>query len=78
VTGAEAVRDALVRQVASPVRWLETVEAMVAAGITTFVEVGPGRVLAGLVRRIAKDARILNVSDPEGVEAAARDLGGRG
>ena len=50
----EAIRDLLYRQLASPVRWVATVRAMVAAGVTTFVECGPGRVLAGLHRRIDK------------------------
>lgn len=50
----EAIRDLLYRQLASPVRWVATVRAMVAAGVTTFVECGPGKVLAGLHRRIDK------------------------
>jgi [acyl-carrier-protein] S-malonyltransferase len=50
----EAIRDLLYRQLASPVRWVATVRAMVASGVTTFVECGPGKVLAGLHRRIDK------------------------
>ena len=73
--GAQA-REALVRQVASPVRWHELVERMVADGIDTFVEVGPGKVLAGLVRRIHKGAKILSAGDADGVEAVARECGG--
>jgi [acyl-carrier-protein] S-malonyltransferase len=74
VTDGDPARDALVRQVASPVRWVETIESMVAAGITTFVEIGPGKVLSGLVRRIHRDALTLSVADPAGVEAAARRI----
>lgn len=65
-TGAEA-REALIRQVASPVRWEATIQAMAAAGATRFVEVGPGKVLAGLVRKIVKDATVLSVGAPEDV-----------
>lgn len=68
-TAAQA-RDTLVRQVASPVRWHEEIETMVQAGIETFVELGPGKVLAGLIRRIAPHAEIFSVSDPAGLDAA--------
>lgn len=64
--GAEA-KDALERQVASPVRWEESIEGMVSAGVTRFVEVGPGKVLSGLVKKIAKDVETYAVSSPEGV-----------
>lgn len=66
-TGDEA-REALVRQVASPVRWEETILAMAAEGVTRFVEVGPGKVLSGLVRKIVKDASTVSVSGPTDVE----------
>lgn len=64
VSSGEASRDALVRQVAAPVRWQDEVEAMIGVGFDAFVEVGPGRVLAGLVRRISKSARVASMSDP--------------
>jgi [acyl-carrier-protein] S-malonyltransferase len=73
--GAEA-RQGLVRQVSSPVRWQESVERLVAEGVTTFVEVGPGEVLAGLVKKIAKGAQILNVRDPESLEKTVAALSG--
>ena len=50
----EIIRDLLYRQLASPVRWVSTIEALVALGVTHFVECGPGKVLAGLTRRIDK------------------------
>jgi [acyl-carrier-protein] S-malonyltransferase len=74
VDGA-AARAALVRQVAAPVRWHELVLAMIADGFDTFVEVGPGRVLAGLVRRIDRTVRVLGVEDPQGVDAVVSALG---
>jgi [acyl-carrier-protein] S-malonyltransferase len=75
VRDAGAARDALVRQVASPVRWDEEVSRMADDGIATFVEFGPGRVLAGLVRRIRKDVRVLSVPDAAGLDAAISELG---
>jgi [acyl-carrier-protein] S-malonyltransferase len=74
-SGAEC-RQGLVRQVSSPVRWQESVERLVAEGVTTFVEVGPGEVLAGLVKKIAKGAQILNVRDPESLEKTVAALSG--
>ena len=73
--GASA-RDALVRQVASPVRWAELAGAMFDSGIETFVELGPGKVLGGLMRRIRRDAQVLGVDTPEGLEKALAELGG--
>ncbi|HEX3178110.1 MAG TPA: ACP S-malonyltransferase [Methylomirabilota bacterium] len=60
----------LLSQVASPVRWTECVQRLVGEGATSFVEVGPGRVLTALTRRIADGARALAVEDPDGLEKA--------
>jgi [acyl-carrier-protein] S-malonyltransferase len=67
-TGDDA-RDALVRQVSSPVRWLESMELLIGEGVETFVEIGPGRVLSGLLRQIKRDARSLNVEDTASLNA---------
>lgn len=67
VGSATAARDALLRQVASAVRWEEEILRMAEDGIDTFVEFGPGRVLAGLVRRIRKDLCVLSVPDAAGL-----------
>ena len=72
-TGAEA-RASLVRQVSLPVRWRESVELLARAGVETFVEVGPGKVLSGLVRQCAPQARALNVEDAASLEAARAAL----
>jgi [acyl-carrier-protein] S-malonyltransferase len=66
---ATAVRNALLRQVASPVRWVESVEKMVAMGVRRFVEVGPGSVLTGLIKRIDNPVELINVSDVPSIEA---------
>jgi [acyl-carrier-protein] S-malonyltransferase len=71
-----AARDALVRQVASMVRWEEEVHRMADDGIDTFVEFGPGRVLTGLVRRIRNEVRVLSVPDAAGLAATLQELGG--
>jgi len=65
---ATAVRNALLRQVASPVRWVESVERMVAMGVRHFVEIGPGNVLTGLIKRINADVGLINVSDVASIE----------
>jgi [acyl-carrier-protein] S-malonyltransferase len=69
-------REGLVRQVSAPVRWQECVERLVAEGVSIFVEVGPGQVLGGLVKRIAKGARVLSVEDPKSLDEAAAALAG--
>ena len=66
-TGAEA-RSALKRQVSRPVRWQETIQRLLDEGVRTFVEVGPGKVLLGLVRSMSKSVTMLNVEDEKSVE----------
>jgi len=65
---AQSIVDALVRQVSAPVLWQASVERLVAEGVRTFVEVGPGAVLSGLVKKITKDARILRFGVPDDLE----------
>lgn len=62
---SSSVMDALTRQVSSPVRWLESVETLISHGVDSFVEIGPGKVLSGLVKQINRDVRTFNVSDSE-------------
>jgi len=71
--GDEA-RDSLARQVCSPVRWVESVRYLVACGVDRFVEVGPGRVLTGLVKKIAPQVQANNVDGVRGIEALASAL----
>ncbi|MBX3278288.1 MAG: ACP S-malonyltransferase [Acidobacteria bacterium] len=74
VTSGDAAREGLIRQISSPVRWTETIAALVSSGATTFVEVGPGKVLSGLVRAIDRDVRLLNVEDTASLTAAIEAL----
>jgi [acyl-carrier-protein] S-malonyltransferase len=71
-----AAKDALFRQVAAPVRWRESVEALLQHGVDTFVELGPGRVLSGLVRRIDKSATLFSVEKPEDLDKVTAGLRG--
>ena len=79
---AEPNRDAsrakalLVSQVAGAVRWEQSIKRMVEQGVTTFVEIGPGKVLAGLIKRIHKPAVIHNVFDGASLDATVAALGG--
>ena len=74
-TAAEC-REGLVRQVSAPVRWQQSVEGMVKDGVTTFVEVGPGTVLTGLIKKISKGTQVLTAEDPASLEGAALALAG--
>jgi len=69
VSSVEEIKDNLARQVYAPVRWVETIENMASDGIDSYVEVGPGRVLAGLIKRIDKGARLMGVESPETLKA---------
>jgi len=66
---AWAAIDALVRQVSAPVRWSDVVERLASEGVTTYVEVGPGTVLSGLIRKIHKDARVVQFGSPDDLGA---------
>ena len=69
VTSGEEAREALIRQVTSPVRWLDSIREMIENGVTIFVEVGPGKVLAGLLRQIDRAVRCLSVEDAASLQA---------
>lgn len=69
------VKDLLVEQVTAPVRWVEIVQFLVQAGQTTAIEVGPGKVLMGLCRRIDRNLKVLNVEDVDSLEKTLAALG---
>ena len=68
---AAAAIEALVQQVSSPVRWDDVVRRLIAEGVTRFVELGPGTVLAGLIRKIDRSVTVVSVEEPDGVSALA-------
>lgn len=71
LTDPAAIADELVHQLTHPVRWVACVEYMVAQGVTEFIEIGPGRVLSGLVKRIAPGVATRNIGGMEALEATA-------
>jgi [acyl-carrier-protein] S-malonyltransferase len=73
---ASRLRSLLAEQVRSPVEWVASVRRMVADGVDTFVECGPGGTLSGMVRRIAPEARTLQVADAAGLAATVAELSG--
>ena len=74
VTTAEPVKDLLTRQVSSSVRWQQSVEAMINDGVDTFIEIGPGRTLAGFMKKISKEVKTMNVEKLEDIEKVVEAL----
>jgi [acyl-carrier-protein] S-malonyltransferase len=75
VATAEAARDALIRQVTGAIRWVDCMNSLVAADANLFIEVGPGKVLCGLLRQIDPAQKSLNVEDAASLEATLAALG---
>lgn len=73
-TAPAELRDALVRQVSAPVRWLDSMQLLIEQGIGTFVEAGPGKVLSGLTRQTSRDVKTLNVEDAASLAATEAAL----
>ena len=65
VTDIQETKDLLVQQVASSVKWIQSVERMIAEGVDTFVEIGPGKTLAGFIKKINPDVKVINISQVE-------------
>jgi [acyl-carrier-protein] S-malonyltransferase len=74
ITTGDESRDALIRQVTAPVRWLDSVRDMIESGVTVFVEVGPGKVLTGLLRQIDRSVRVFNVEDSASLQSTMEKL----
>jgi [acyl-carrier-protein] S-malonyltransferase len=70
VVDGETERDALIRQVTTPVRWVESMQLLIAEGVTQFYEVGPGKVLTGLLRQIDRGQKCANIEDAAGLRKA--------
>ncbi|MEC4891363.1 MAG: ACP S-malonyltransferase [Nitrospira sp.] len=75
ISRAADIPPSLVRQLPSSVLWEDSVLAMAKMGVTTFIEVGPGTVLTGLIKRIVPEAKVLNVNDPKSLDATLQALG---
>lgn len=69
VTDEEMVKPLLVKQVSSSVRWQQSVETMLKDGVDTFIEIGPGKTLAGFMKKITRDAKVFNIEKLEDIEA---------
>lgn len=76
VTSPEEIKNALIKQVYSPVLWEDSVQYMIAQGANTFIELGPGNVLTKLMRRINKNVRTLQVEDEKSLWQTLNDLAG--
>lgn len=68
VTDEEMVKPLLIKQVSSSVRWQQSVETMIKNGVDTFVEIGPGRTLAGFIRKITRDVKVVNIEKRKDIE----------
>jgi [acyl-carrier-protein] S-malonyltransferase len=69
ITSGEEAREALIRQVTLPVLWLDSIRAMIEDGVSVFVEVGPGKVLQGILRQIDRSVRCFGVEDAASLRA---------
>ena len=74
ISSGDEARDALIRQVTAPVRWLDSIREMIESGVTVFVEVGPGKVLTGLLRQIDRSVRVFNVEDSACLQSTMEKL----
>jgi len=72
---ASELRPSLIKQISAPLYWEDSIKTMAADGCGTFIEIGPGKVLSGLVKRIAKDAKVLNVEDQKSMNDTLGALG---
>lgn len=78
VTSTEGIKDLLCRQVASSVRWQQSVERMIADGVDTFIEMGPGKTLSGFMRKISRDVKMMNIENMADFEKVMASLKGEG
>jgi [acyl-carrier-protein] S-malonyltransferase len=74
ISSGEEAREALIRQVTMPVRWEESIRMLIDEGVNNFVEVGPGRVLVGLLRQIERSVGALNVEDEKSLASTAEKI----
>ncbi len=77
ITEKTRIKDNLLKQLYSPVLWSQTVEKMIDLGVDTFVEIGPGNVLSGLVKQISRNVQTFSISDEETIQRMLSELGGK-
>ena len=75
VEDAGQIKDLLVQQISSSVRWMQSMETMLADGVDTFVEIGPGKTLAGFLKKINLQAKVINIGTWEEMEQAVQEIG---
>ena len=73
VNDHQKIRSLLAKQISSPVKWQQSVEAMIAEGVDTFVEIGPGKTLAGFMRKINRNVKVYNVQTVEDIEKVVQE-----
>lgn len=78
VTSTEPVKELLCRQVASSVRWQQSVERMIADGVDTFIEMGPGKTLSGFMKKISRNVKMMNIENMADFEKVMAELKGEG
>ena len=74
VRDKDQIKDLLVAQVSSSVRWQQCVETMIEDGVDTFVEIGPGKTLSGFMRKINRNVKVINIQTVEDFEKAVEEL----
>ena len=70
----EEIKSSLVRQISTPLLWVDSVLFLIEKGVKTFVEIGPGRVLSGLIKRINRQVEVLSIEDPETLDKTVNRL----
>jgi [acyl-carrier-protein] S-malonyltransferase len=75
VRSVSELRPSLIKQISSPLYWEDSIRNLAADGYDTFIEIGPGKVLSGLVKRIARDVKVLNVEDQKSMSDTLSALG---
>jgi len=75
IASKEKIKELLVQQVSSPVKWEDSVRRMISDGVDTFIEIGPGKALSGFIKKINKDVKVLNVEDMESLNNTLAEMG---
>ena len=74
ISDISRTKELLKEQVSSPVRWMQSMEVMIADGVDTFIEIGPGRTLAGFMKKINKEVKVYNIAALSDIEKVAAEM----